>query len=166
MATAAMTRPAPVRMRRPAGASITVVPRRTKTERPELRVVAPITKTRYSRATAIIVGVTALAVLVVMFQTVIAQQQLKLDKITTEVRLARFHYDELRQQRAELRAPDNLREQAMLLGMSQGVSASFSEIPSDVVAIVLAATGSMDKEISQPPMLEDLASQTISRVTP
>ncbi len=166
MATAAMTRPAPVRMRRPAGASITVVPRRTKTERPELRVVAPITKTRYSRATAIIVGVTALAVLVVMFQTVIAQQQLKLDKITTEVRLARFHYDELRQQRAELRAPDNLREQAMLLGMSQGVSASFSEIPSDVVAIVLAATGSMDKEISQPPMLEDLASQTISGVTP
>ncbi len=166
MATAAMTRPAPVRMRRPAGASVTVVPRRTKTERPELRVVAPITKTRYSRATAIIVGVTALAVLVVMFQTVIAQQQLKLDKITTEVRLARFHYDELRQQRAELRAPDNLREQAMLLGMSQGVSASFSEIPSDVVAIVLAATGSMDKEISQPPMLEDLASQTISGVTP
>ena len=166
MATAAMTRPAPVRMRRPAGASVTVVPRHTKTERPELRVVAPITKTRYSRATAIIVGVTALAVLVVMFQTVIAQQQLKLDKITTEVRLARFHYDELRQQRAELRAPDNLREQAMLLGMSQGVSASFSEIPSDVVAIVLAATGSMDKEISQPPMLEDLASQTISGVTP
>ena len=166
MATAAMTRPAPVRMRRPAGASITVVPRRTKTERPELRVVAPITKTRYSRATPIIVGVTALAVLVVMFQTVIAQQQLKLDKITTEVRLARFHYDELRQQRAELRAPDNLREQAMLLGMSQGVSASLSEIPSDVVAIVLAATGSMDKEISQPPMLEDLASQTISGVTP
>lgn len=166
MATAAMTRPAPVRMRRPAGASIAVVPRQKKIERPELRVVAPITKTRYSRATAIIVGVTALAVLVVMFQTVIAQQQLKLDKITTEVRLARFHYDELRQQRAELRAPDNLREQAMLLGMSQGVSASFSEIPSDVVAIVLAATGSMDKEISQPPMLEDLASQTISRVTP
>jgi hypothetical protein len=110
--------------------------------------------------------VTVLAVLVVMFQTVIAQQQLKLDKITTEVRLARFHYDELRQQRAELRAPDNLREQAMLLGMSQGVAASFSEIPSDVVAMVLAATGSMDKEISQPPMLEDLASQTISGVTP
>jgi cell division protein FtsL len=153
-------------MRRPAGAPVTAVPRRTKTERPELRVLAPITKTRYSRATGIIVGVTALAVLVVMFQTVIAQQQLKLDKITTEVRLARFHYDELRQQRAELRAPDNLREQAMLLGMSQGVSASFSEVPSDVVAIVLAATGSMDKEISQPPMLEDLASQTISGVTP
>jgi cell division protein FtsL len=153
-------------MRRPAGAPVTAVPRRTKTERPELRVLAPITKTRYSRATGIIVGVTALAVLVVMFQTVIAQQQLKLDKITTEVRLARFHYDELRQQRAELRAPDNLREQAMLLGMSQGVAASFSEIPSDVVAMVLAATGSMDKEISQPPMLEDLASQTISGVTP
>ena len=166
MATAAMTRPAPVRMRRPAGAPVTAVPSRKKIERPELRVLEPITKTRYSRATGIIVGVTALAVLVVMFQTVIAQQQLKLDKITTEVRLARFHYDELRQQRAELRAPDNLREQAMLLGMSQGIAASFSEIPSDVVAMVLAATGSMDKEISQPPMLEDLASQTISGVTP
>lgn len=101
-----------------------------------------------------------------MFQTVIAEQQLTLDKVTTDVRLARFHYDELRQERAELRAPDYLREQAMMLGMSQGLSTQFTEIPADVVASVMASTGLMDKEISQPPMLVDLASQAISGATP
>ncbi|MFM9121773.1 MAG: hypothetical protein ACKOQX_02690 [Actinomycetota bacterium] len=168
MATAAISRPAPVRRRRPTGATVT--PRRQadapRQTRPELRLVPAIRPRTYSRATLIIFVVTALCTLVVNFQTVIAEQQLRLDKISTDVRLARFHYDDLRQQRAELRAPDYLREKAMMLSMSQGVTGEFSEIPADVVASVLAATGSMDKSISQPPLLADLASQTIKGVTP
>ena len=62
--------------------------------------------------------------------------------------------------------PDYLREKAMMLGMSQGVSAEFEEIPADVVASVIAATGDMDKELLNPPMLEDLVSGTIKSVTP
>jgi hypothetical protein len=54
----------------------------------------------------------------------------------------------------------------MMLGMSQGVSAEFEEIPADVVASVIAATGDMDKELLNPPMLEDLVSGTIKSVTP
>jgi len=91
---------------------------------------------------------------------------LRLDKITTDVRLARIHYDELRQQRAELRAPDYLREKAMMLGMSQGVSAEFEEVPADVVASVIAATGGMDKEILNPPMLEDFVSSNTKSARP
>ena len=82
------------------------------------------------------------------------------------MRLARIHYDELRQQRAELRAPDYLREKAMMLGMSQGVSAEFEEVPADVVASVIAATGDMDKEILNPPMLEDFVSNSVKSATP
>jgi hypothetical protein len=59
-----------------------------------------------------------------------------------------------------------LREKAMMLGMSQGVSAEFEEIPADVVASVIAATGDMDKELLNPPMLEDLVSGTIKSETP
>ena len=186
----AQARPAPVRRRRPAGSAITNSSRNParnssrNTSRvssqgssrgqqqsstgpqARLRVVQPVRRNSYSLATVIITLVTLVFILVVMFQTVIAEQQLRLDKVTTDVRLARFHYDELRQERAELRAPDYLREQAMMLGMSQGLSTQFTEIPADVVASVMASTGLMDKEISQPPMLVDLASQAISGATP
>ena len=171
MSAALAARPAPVRRRRPAGSVVAPTrqrqsPERTPSDRPQLFVVQPVKTRGYSLPTLTIIVVTTVLILVVMFQTVIAEQQLRLDKVTTDVRLARFHYDELRQQRAELRAPDYLREQAMILSMSQGVSAQFTEIPADVVASVLAATGAMDKEISQPPMLEDLASQTLTGVSP
>ena len=171
MSAALAARPAPVRRRRPAGSVVAPTlqrqsPERTPSDRPQLYVVQPVKTRGYSLPTLTIIVVTTVLILVVMFQTVIAEQQLRLDKVTTDVRLARFHYDELRQQRAELRAPDYLREQAMMLSMSQGVSAQFTEIPADVVASVLAATGAMDKEISQPPMLEDLASQTLTGVSP
>jgi hypothetical protein len=54
----------------------------------------------------------------------------------------------------------------MMLGMSQGISAEFEEVPADVVASVIAATGDMDKEILNPPMLEDLVSGNIKNVKP
>ncbi len=171
MSAALTARPAPVRRRRPVGSVVAPnghrqSPERTRSARPPLYVVQPVKKRRYSLPTLTIIAVTTVLMLVGMFQTVIAEQQLRLDKVTTDVRLARFHYDELRQQGAELRAPDYLREQAMMLSMSQGVSAQFTEIPADVVASVLAATGAMDKEISQPPMLDDLASQALTGVLP
>jgi hypothetical protein len=50
--------------------------------------------------------------------------------------------------------------------MSQGVSAEFEEVPADVVASVIAATGDMDKEILNPPMLEDFVSSDTKSATP
>lgn len=166
MSSALAARPAPVRRRRPAGSVVAPTPKEKAIQRPNLHIVEVERRKRISLATLAIIGVATVLIFVVMFQTVIAQQQLRLDKITTDVRLARFHYDDLRQQRAELRSPDYLREQAMLLGMSQGVSAQFEEVPADIVASVLSSTGAMDKEISQPQMLEDLVSQAISGVGP
>lgn len=172
MAIAVSARPAPVRMRRPVGANARPVRRPdsdTKPQpsaRPDLRLVESTRATKYSKVTLVLIAIAAVLGSVVVFQTVIAEQQLRLDKVSADVRLARFHYDELRQQRAELRAPDYLREQAMLLGMSQGLSASFEEIPADVVASVIAATGKMDKELRNPPMLEDFISPGNKSVKP
>lgn len=130
-------RPAPVRRVRTAPVSKPVSTRVSKSsrnatdaprrDRSHLRVVAPISKSKFSVASKVILSIASLLVVVVIFQTVIAEQQLRLDKVSTDVRLARQHYDELRQQRAELRAPDYLREQAMMLGMSQGVSSSLQQ---------------------------------------
>ncbi len=156
MSAALSQRSAPVRRRRPELSTPAIKP--DTRNKSHLQVVKPVSKTTLSTASMIIIGVATVLTFVVVFQTIIAEQQLRLDKISTDVRLARQHYDELRQQRAELRAPDYLRTQAMLLGMSQGLAAKFAAVPADVVAIVLASTGAMDQSIAEPRPLESLVS--------
>jgi hypothetical protein len=90
------------------------------------------------------------------FQAVIAEQQLKLDHVSSELRLAKLYQDQLRQQRAGLLAPDYLRTQAGLQGMSQGLGSRFVEVPQDVVAQVVIATGSMDSKIADPSDMSSL----------
>jgi len=104
----------------------------------------------------LIVVLTSVLAFIVIFQTVIAEQQLRLDRVSTDVRLARQHYNELRQQRAELRAPDYLRAQAIILGMWPGSGAKFEDVPAEVVTMVLAATGEMDAAIAKPRTSDDL----------
>ena len=130
--------------------------RRRKAHPPELRVVKPVTKSKFSKATMLIVVLTSVLAFIVIFQTVIAEQQLRLDRVSTDVRLARQHYNELRQQRAELRAPDYLRAQAIILGMWPGSGAKFEDVPAEVVTMVLAATGEMDAAIAKPRTSDDL----------
>lgn len=124
--------------------------------KPQLRVVQPVTRSKFSKVTLVIFALTSVLAFIVIFQTVIAEQQLQLDKVSTDVRLARQHYNELRQQRAELRSPDYLRAQAIILGMWPGSGAKFEEIPADVVTMVLASTGDMDDSIALPRNLDEL----------
>jgi hypothetical protein len=91
-----------------------------------------------------------LIAVVIGFQAFIAQQQLKLDHISKEVRLARNYTEELRQQKTSLIAPDRLRAEAAMQGMTQGLGSRFAEIPEDVVAQVFVATGQMDDAIARP----------------
>ncbi len=106
------------------------------------------------------------------FQAVIAEQQLKLDHVSGELRLAKLYEDQLRQQRAGLLAPEYLRTQAGLQGMSQGLGSRFIEVPQDVVAQVVIATGAMDPQLANPsPMskynpLAPLATLQQTQVTP
>lgn len=120
--------------------------------RPErhLSVVPDVGHRTISYVLLVMVSVFAMMAIVIGFQAFIAEQQLKLDKVTTDLRLARLNFDELRQQRADLLAPDYLRERARLMGMSQGLGARFIEVPADVVAQVVAATGTMDSVFAEP----------------
>ena len=124
--------------------------RQRNNSKPQLRVVQPVTRSKFSKVTLVIVTLASLFGFIIIFQTVIAEQQLRLDRVSTDVRLARQHYNELRQQRAELRAPDYLRAQAIMLGMWPGSGAKFEEIPAEVVTMVLASTGEMDDSIALP----------------
>ena len=124
--------------------------------KPQLRVVQPVTRSKFSKITLVIFALASVLTFIVIFQTVIAEQQLQLDKVSTDVRLARQHYNELRQQRAELRSPDYLRAQAIILGMWPGSGAKFEEIPADVVTMVLASTGDMDDSIALPRNSDEL----------
>ncbi len=96
------------------------------------------------------VGLFLLMGIAIGFQAVIAEQQLKLDHVAGELRLAKLYEDQLRMQRAELLAPEYLRIQAGLQGMSQGLGSRFVEIPQDVVAQVVIATSSMDPQLANP----------------
>lgn len=151
-----VTRPIPQQVARPVARQAT----RRKTNPPELRVVRPVTKSKFSKATTLIVVLTSVLAFIVIFQTVIAEQQLRLDRVSTDVRLARQHYNELRQQRAELRAPDYLRAQAIILGMWPGSGAKFEDVPAEVVTMVLASTGEMDEAIAKPKTSDDLILET------
>ena len=115
-----------------------------------LELIAGATKRRLSYFAGIVIALFVTVSSVIGFQAYIAQQQLKIDALSSEIRLARSYHDELRQQRAELLAPDSLREQARSLGMAPGLGSRFVEIPEDVVAEVAAAIGKMDPAIANP----------------
>jgi hypothetical protein len=128
-----------------------VSPRRDDTS--HLRLVAPAEQSRgraVSRATVLVLLLCVLTIAVIIFQATIAEQQLKLDALTRDLRLAEVHYDNLRQQRAELLMPNRLREEAVMMGMYQGLSTKFLEVPADVVAEVMAGTSKMNPVFADP----------------
>lgn len=98
----------------------------------------------------VMVTILVMVALVIGFQAFIAEQQLKLDRVSTDLRLAQLNFDELRQQRADLLAPDYLRVKARLMGMAQGLGSRFMEVPSDIVTDVVISTGNMDPEFADP----------------
>jgi hypothetical protein len=102
------------------------------------------------------VGLFLLMSIAIGFQAVIAEQQLKLDHVSSELRLAKLYQDQLRQQRVGLLSLEHLRTQAGLQGMSQGLGSRFVEVPQDVVAQVVIATGSMDPKIAEPSAMSSL----------
>ena len=87
---------------------------------------------------------------VIGLQAYIAGQQLKLDRVTSEIRLATAYKLELQQQRAGLLSPEYLRAKASEIMMSPGLGSKFVEIPQDAVAAVVISTGDMDPRFADP----------------
>jgi hypothetical protein len=104
-----------------------------------------------SKATILVLLLSTFIIAVIIFQATIAEQQLRLDSLTRDLRMAEVHHDNLRQQRAELLMPSRLREEAVMMGMYQGMSTKFLEVPAAVVAEVQASTAKMNPLFADPP---------------
>ncbi|MEY3615735.1 MAG: hypothetical protein RLZZ518_736 [Actinomycetota bacterium] len=117
-----------------------------------LRLVPTETRRRsaVSKMTFVVIFLAICAVVVIIFQATIAEQQLRLDALTNDLRMAEVHHNNLRQERAELLSPSRLREEAVMMGMYQGMSTTFTEIPADVVAEVMASTAKMNPLFRDP----------------
>ncbi len=156
MTSSATARARARRQLQPAGeASVpTIQPRRRENSGSHLRVVPPQPvrrRSNVSRATLVVFTLTIFTIGVIVFQATIAEQQLRLDALTKDLRLSESHYDNLRQERAELLSPSRLREEAVMMGMYQGLSTKFVEVSPEVVAEVMSSTAKMNPLFADPP---------------
>jgi cell division protein FtsL len=75
------------------------------------------------------------------FQTQLARRQVELDQIDSQIRTARNDFNDLREQRAELRAPQRLVTSGASLGMRAAMKTEFIDIDPEVVAAVQESAG-------------------------
>lgn len=100
---------------------------------------------RHRRAARIAVVACTVVVLAMLgaaaFQTLLAQRQLEIDKLTQGIDDARGDYEMLRRERAELRSPARLAQLAEEMGMVPATQSQFMTIAADVVATVQQSVG-------------------------
>lgn len=99
----------------------------------------------YTTATLAIVTITLMMV-VVVFQTRLAETQLNIDVIEKQISVERSRYDELRLQRSALREPSRLVSEASALGMVPGSKTTFNTVEPAAVASILVSMGGLDLE--------------------
>lgn len=99
----------------------------------------------YTVATLAAVIITLMMV-VVVFQTRLAETQLNIDVIEDQIAVEQARYNELRLERSSLREPSRLVSQATSLGMVPGTKTTFKDIDADAVAAVLVSMGGIDPD--------------------
>lgn len=106
--------------------------------------------TRLRRFVFMAVGVALAAItlmlLVVVFQTRLAETQLGIDDIESQITAERNRYDQLRLERSILREPARLVAQAEALGMVPGSKTDFRTVDPMAVAEVLVSTSGVDPD--------------------
>lgn len=96
---------------------------------------------------AILFLLIAIMMSVVVAQTHIAGNQMRIDRIEDDIAAERDRYDNLRLERSTLREPARLVVEARALGMQPGVGVDFTTVDPMTVAAVLVATGGIDPEL-------------------
>lgn len=87
-----------------------------------------------------------LMMVVVVFQTRLAETQLNIDVIEDRIAVEQARYNELRLERSSLREPSRLVAEATSLGMVPGTKTVFKNIDPNAVAAVLVSMGGLDLE--------------------
>ena len=122
-------------------------PSPTSSSRPRLTVISQGRRRRWPAA------VLAVSVLVVIagllgaavFHTQLAERQLEIDRLERSVQGERERFDALRHERAVLRSPQRLSDEAGRLGLVPGETSRFVSVDPWTVALQLAASGPIDE---------------------
>jgi hypothetical protein len=108
--------------------------------RPQLRVV-PRRRRAAGFAATVSVLVAGVLLATAVLHTRLAERQLEIDRLERGVTAAQERFDVLRRQRAELRSPTRLAEEAARLGMQPAQASEFMAIDPWVLATAIAAAG-------------------------
>lgn len=116
-----------------------------RAERPDLTVV-PSGRRRWPAVLGgmILVGVMAAMLGAAVFHTQLAERQLRIDDLERNVQSERDRFDELRHDRAVLRSPQRIADEADGLGMVRGETSRFISVDPMELAVQLAAAGPTD----------------------
>lgn len=120
-----------------------------RAERPQLEVVG--TRKRWP---AVVGAVVLLIVMVMMlgaavFHTQLAERQLEIDQLDRQVQEERERFDELRRDRAVLRSPQRIADEAAVIGMVRGETSRFIDIDPMALAVQLAAAGATEDDTTR-----------------
>ena len=109
-------------------------------KRPQLRAIPrPSTTANAMFALVGMIGVLMLAA--VVLHTRLADRQLEIDRLQSEVTAAHERFDVLRQQRAELSSPNRIALEAQSMGMLSSTDSNFLELDAASFAEVVVAVG-------------------------
>ena len=120
-------------------------PERGSGPKPDLQVVAT-GRRRWPAALGAMVLVVVMAAMLgaAVFHTQLAERQLEIDDLERNVQAERDRFDELRHDRAVLRSPQRIADEAEGLGMVRGETSEFLTVDPMDLAIQLAAAGPTD----------------------
>jgi len=98
---------------------------------------------------SVLVAVLAAMLGAAIFHTQLAERQLEIDDLERQVRAERERFDQLRNERAVLRSPQRIADEADALGMVHGDASRFVEVDPMMLAIQIATAGATDDDLTR-----------------
>ncbi len=122
-------------------------PRESSEQQPLLTLVPETGFSHWRIAVVAVCGLVAMLAIVTL-NVSMAQQQMRLDRLNTDVSRARAHFEELRADRAQLQSPVHLMKEARVIGLVPAMATKTVNIPASIAAEVAATVGKIDADIT------------------
>ena len=115
-------------------------------ERAELTLVERPRRTG-ARAFALGVVVVGSMFAATALQTHMAERQMRIDKLNSDIMRARNNFDRLRAERARFQSPAYLTERATALGLVPSMETKMVPVPADIAVEVASGMGKVDSDV-------------------